>query len=80
METMEEIHAIAHDDYGLKASGCLHSLEKFNTLFGFKLTLIFIGTIEKSNCFFKKKRYSYSGRHTSRDCIQKNLSISMMQV
>ena len=31
METMEEIHATTHDEYGLKASGCLHSLEKFNT-------------------------------------------------
>ena len=37
LEISEEIYT---DKYGLKATGLLQSLEKFNTLFGIKLHLI----------------------------------------
>ena len=37
METLEEVHLTTHDEYGLKAGGYLQSMEKFSTLFGFRL-------------------------------------------
>ena len=40
MDTLEEISSTTHDEYGMKASGYLQSLEKFNTLFGLKLAYI----------------------------------------
>ena len=33
LKVLEEIHMTAPDEYGTKASGLLHLLEKFNTLF-----------------------------------------------
>ena len=55
METMEEIHATTHDEYGLKASGCLHSLEKFNTLFGLRLAHILFGATEEVSLLLQRK-------------------------
>ena len=55
METMEEIHATTHDDYGLKASGCLHSLEKFSTLFGLRLAHILFGATEQVSLLLQRK-------------------------
>lgn len=49
VETLEEVHATTHDEYGLKASGCLHSLEKFSTLFGLRLALV---PLKKYHCSF----------------------------
>ena len=40
LEILEEIHATTKDEYGLKAGGLLQSLEKFNTLFGLKLSYL----------------------------------------
>ena len=37
MDTLEEINVTTHGEYGIKAGGFLHSLEKFNTLFGLRL-------------------------------------------
>ncbi len=36
MDTMEEVHNTTHDEFGLKASGILASLEKFETHFQFE--------------------------------------------
>ena len=38
LEVLEEIHMTTTDKYGIKASGLLHLLEKFNTHFGLKLS------------------------------------------
>lgn len=38
LEVLEEIHATTKDEYGLKASGLLKLLEKFDTLFGLMLS------------------------------------------
>ena len=46
METMEEIHHISHDEYGLKAAGILALLEKFSTLFGLELGYLVFGAAE----------------------------------
>lgn len=45
--TMDEIHASTHDDCGLYASGYFHYLEKFITLYGYRLTHI-VATEEAS--------------------------------
>ena len=42
LEVLEEIHMTTPDEYGTKASGLLHLLEKCNTLFGLKLLLSLI--------------------------------------
>ena len=55
METLEEVHATTHDEYGLKANGCLHSLEKFGTFFGLGLAHFLFGATPS------KEGYSYSG-------------------
>ena len=44
---MEEIHLTTHDEYGLKAYGILHSLEKFETYFGLKLAHLLFGASEQ---------------------------------
>jgi deoxyribose-phosphate aldolase len=63
---MEEIHATTHDDYGLKASGCLHSLEKFNTLFGLRLAHTLFGATEEVSLLLQKKDIAiYSGSTVS---------------
>ena len=55
METLEEIHATTHDEYGLKAGGCLQSLEKFTTLFGLKLAHILFCAAEQASLALQKK-------------------------
>lgn len=55
METMEEVQATTHDEYGLKAGGCLHSLEKFGTLFGLRLAHILFGATEQVSLLLQKK-------------------------
>ena len=37
---LEEMYTTTHGEYGMKASGLLHLLEKFNTLFGLKLSYL----------------------------------------
>ena len=34
LDVLDEIHDTTPDEYGLKASGLLHSLKKFDTMFG----------------------------------------------
>ena len=55
METLEEIHATTHDEYGLQAGGCLQSLEKFTTLFGLKLAHILFCAAEQASLALQKK-------------------------
>ena len=47
METMAEINSTTHNEHGLKASGILSALEKFDTLFGLKLGYILFATAEE---------------------------------
>ena len=47
MESLEEVHETTHDEYGLKASRCFHSLEIFSTLFGLRLAHIVFGATEE---------------------------------
>ena len=55
METMEEIHATTPNDNGFKASGCLQSLEKFNTLFALTIAHIHFGSTEEVSLFLQRK-------------------------
>ena len=52
---METIHATTHNEYGLKASRCLHSLEQFNTLFGLRLAHILFGATEEVSMLLQRK-------------------------
>ena len=58
METLEEIHATTHDEYGLKAGGYLQSLEKFNTLFGLRLAHTLFSAAEQVSLSLQKKNIS----------------------
>ena len=55
LEVLEEIHATTKDEYGLKAGGLLHSLEKFNTLFGLKLSHLIFSAAEQVSLTLQKK-------------------------
>ena len=55
LEILEEIHATTKDEYGLKANGLLNSLEKFNTLFGLKLSYLIFGAAEQVSFTLQKK-------------------------
>ena len=55
LEILEEIHATTKDEYGLKANGLLNSLEKFNTLFGLKLSYVIFGAAEQVSFTLQKK-------------------------
>ena len=46
METMSEVNATTHDEYGLKAGGIVAALEKFSTLFGIRLGFLLFATAE----------------------------------
>ena len=48
METLEEINHNTKDEYGLKAGGLLASLEKFQTLFGYRLGHLASETLSKT--------------------------------
>ena len=87
METLEEIHATTHDEYGLKAGGCLQYLEKFTTLFGLKLAHILFCAAEQASLALQKKRTSAcrtpsvlltQQRLTMVDCDQKRSLISFL--
>ena len=60
MDTLEEISSTTHDEYGMKASGYLQSLEKFNTLFGLKLAHILFCAAEQVSLALQKKNISIS--------------------
>ena len=55
METMEKIHATTLNDNGLKASGYLQSVEKFNTLFALTIAHIHFGSTEEVSLFLQRK-------------------------
>jgi len=48
-------HATTKDEYGLKAGWLLHSLEKFNTMFGLKLSHLVFCTAEQVSLTLQKK-------------------------
>ena len=55
MDTMEEINQTAHDEYGLKAKGIFTAMDKFDTLFGFRLGYLLFGAAEEvSKCLQAK--------------------------
>ena len=55
LESLEEIHASTKDEYGLKTGGLLQSLEKFNTLFGIKLSYLIFSAAEQVSLTLQKK-------------------------
>ena len=55
LEVLEEIHITTTDEYGTKASGLLHLLEKFNTLFGLKLSYRLFSAVEQLSLSLQKK-------------------------
>lgn len=55
METLEEVHLTTHDEYGLKAGGYLQSMEKFSTLFGFRLAHTVFSAAEQVSYTLQKK-------------------------
>lgn len=58
MDTMEEVHQTTHDEYGLKASGILTSLEKFETLFNLKLGHLLFSAAEDTSRVLQAKDIS----------------------
>lgn len=52
---MEEIHTTTRDEYGLKATGFLHALEKFNTLFGIRLAHTLFSAAEQVSLVLQRK-------------------------
>ena len=58
METLEEIQTTTHDEYGLKAGGFLHSLEKFNPLFGLRLAHTLFDSAEQVSLALQKRNIS----------------------
>ena len=87
MDTLEEIQITTHNECGLKASGFLHSLKKFNTLFGHRLPTLFL--VQRNKCPWpsRKEIYPYrmdclqlmQVRHITVDCgRRRNLTASMM--
>ena len=55
METLEEVHLTTYDEYGLKAGGYLQSMEKFSTLFGFRLAHTVFSAAEQVSYTLQKK-------------------------
>ena len=55
METMEKVHSMTRDDYGLQAAGVLSSLEKFHVFFGLKLARILFASAEESSKVLQAK-------------------------
>ena len=47
LETLEEMNLTTHDEYGLKAGGLLHSLNKFSSLFGLRLSYLLFSAAEQ---------------------------------
>ena len=71
MDTLEEIHETTHDEYGLKASGLLHSLEKFNTLFGLRLGHNLFGAAENVSLTLQRKNITIQDALTAIDTAKK---------
>ena len=55
MDTLKEINSNTYDEYGMKASGFLQSLEKFNTLFGLWLAHTLFCAAEQVSSVLQKK-------------------------
>ena len=55
LEVLEEIHMTTPDEYGTKASGLLHLLEKFNKLLGLKLSYLLFSAAERLSLSLQKK-------------------------
>ena len=55
LEIPEEIHLTTKDEYGLKAGGLLHSLEKFSTLFGLELSHLLFSASEQVSLTLQTK-------------------------
>ena len=55
LETLEEVHATTHDEYGLKAGGLMQSLEKFSTVFGLSLSHLLFSAAEQVSLTLQKK-------------------------
>ena len=55
LEILEEIHLTTKDEYGLKAGGLLHSLEKFSTLFGLELSHLLFSASEQVSLTLQTK-------------------------
>lgn len=58
METLEEIQTTIHNEYGLKAGGFLHSLEKLNPLFGLRLAHTLFDSAEQVSLALQKRNIS----------------------
>ena len=55
LETLDEIQLTTHDEYGQKAGGLLQSLEKFNTLFGLRLSHLLFSAAEQVSLTLQRK-------------------------
>ena len=55
LEVLEEIHMATPDEYGTKASGLLHLLEKFNTLLGMKLSHLLFSAAEQLSLSLQRR-------------------------
>ena len=55
LKVLDEIHVTTPDECGTKASCLLHLLEKFNTLFGLKLSYLLFSAAEQLTLSLQKK-------------------------
>ena len=55
MDTLEEVNSTTHNEYGLKASGLLHALEAFSSLFGLKLAHLLFSVAEQVSSTMQSK-------------------------
>ena len=69
MDTMQEINESTTDEYGLKAGSVLSTLEKFETLFGLRLSKRLFSAAEISKALQGKdmNRHSYSPEELYRE-------------
>lgn len=58
LDLLEEIHLTTHDEYGLRANGILHTLERFETLFGLRLGYHLFGASENVSLTLQRKNIS----------------------
>lgn len=68
METLDEVNHTTHDEYGLKAGGVLATLEKFETLFGLKLSYLLFGASEETSKVLQAKIYLFRECMFSSQC------------
>ena len=70
LDTLEEIHCTTHDEYGVKATGLLTTLDKFETYFGLKLGHQLFGAAEEVSKVLQTKDLSVQEAVSSASAVK----------